>query len=127
MKKNSFSKKKDFFKKKIFYDLVENYFISFDSIIFKYSYIKKLDHSLDKRFNIIHDMDLVIRLSKICEMRYAPYALSKWRIRNDSLSFNNFGKIIDENKKIFIKKISKIYKNDIKFSKVKKNFYGYII
>ena len=66
-------------------------------------------------------MDLVIRLSKICEMRYAPYALSKWRIRNDSLSFNNFGKIIDE-KKIFIKKISKIYKNDIKFSKSKKIF-----
>ena len=37
-------------------------------------------------------MDLIIRLSKFGEMRYAPYALSKWRIRKDSLSFNNFGK-----------------------------------
>jgi glycosyltransferase involved in cell wall biosynthesis len=118
--KNYFPKKKTF-SKRVFYDLIENYFISFDSIIFKSSYIKKLDHSLDKRFDIIHDMDLIIRLSRICEMRYAPYALSKWRIRNDSFSFNNFGKIINE-KKIFIKKISKIYKNDIKFSKSKKIF-----
>ena len=54
-------------------------------------------------------MDLVIRLSKICEMRYAPYALSKWRIRNDSLSFNNFGKIIDE-KKFLLKKLVKFIK-----------------
>ena len=109
------------FPNKIFYDLIENYFISFDSIIFKSKYIKKLDHSLDKRFNIIHDMDLIIRLSKICEMRYAPYALSKWRIRNDSFSFNNFGKIIRE-KKVFIKKINQIYKKDTKFLKSKKIF-----
>lgn len=119
-KKNYFKNGK-VFPKKIFYDLIENYFISFDSIIFKSEYIKKLDHSLDKKFNIIHDMDLIIRLSKICEMRYAPFALSKWRIRNDSLSFNNFGKIIKE-KKIFIKKINQMYKSDIKFLKSKKIF-----
>ncbi len=109
------------FKDKIFYDLIENYFISFDSIILKSEFIKKLDHSLDKRFDIIHDMDLIIRLSKICEMRYAPFALSKWRMRNDSLSFNSFGKIIKE-KKFFIKKINKKYKNDTKFLKSKKIF-----
>ena len=66
-------------------------------------------------------MDLIIRLSKICEMRYAPHALSKWRIRKDSFSFNNFGKIIKE-KKVFIKKINQIYKKDTKFLKSKKIF-----
>ena len=52
-------------------------------------------------------------------MRYAPYALSKWRIRNDSLSFNNFGKIIDE-KKFLLKKLVKFIKMILNFQKVKK-------
>ncbi len=50
-----------------------------------------------------------------------PLRSLKWRIRNDSLSFNNFGKIIKE-KKIFIKKINQMYKSDIKFLKSKKIF-----
>ena len=68
----------------------------------------------DKRFNIIHDMDLLIRLSDICEMNYLPLSLSKWRMSDESLSYNNFELIIKE-KKIFIKKLERIKKNDPKF------------
>ena len=106
------------FQKKIFYQLIENYSISFDTIIIKSAFINKLDHNLDKRFNIIHDMDLIIRLSRICEMRYVPLALSKWRMRDDSLSYNSFGNIIKE-KKIFIKKINKKFNTDLQFIKSK--------
>ena len=109
------------FEKKIFYKLIEKYFISFDTVMMKLSFIKKLDHGLDKRFNIIHDMDLVIRLSKISEMRYVPAILSKWRMYEDSLSYNSFGNIINE-KKIFIKKINKKFKSDQKFLKSKAIF-----
>ncbi len=109
------------FEKKIFYKLIEKYFISFDTVMMRLSFIKKLDHGLDKRFNIIHDMDLLIRLSKISEMRYVPAILSKWRMYEDSLSYNSFGKIINE-KKIFIKKINKKFKNDKKFLKSKAIF-----
>ena len=63
-------------------------------------------------------MDLLIRLSKICDMNYAPYVLSKWRMRENSLSFNNFYNIIKE-KKILIKKISKNFSKDINFKKSK--------
>ena len=64
------------FKKKVFYKLVENYFISFDTVMIRSSFLKKLDHRFDKRFNIIPDMDLLIRLSDICEMNYLPLSLS---------------------------------------------------
>ena len=82
--------------------------------------MKKLDHMFDQKFNIIHDMDLIIRLSAICEMKYVPFALSKWRMSTESDSYNKFKKIIYE-KKIFIKKISKDNENNITFlnSKIK--------
>jgi hypothetical protein len=101
------------FKKNVFFDLIEDYFISFDTVIIKKKFLKKLDHSIDKRFNIIHDMDLLIRLSSICEMSYVPLALSKWRMSEKSDSYNKFKNIIFE-KKMFIKKISKSFnKNNV--------------
>ena len=117
--KNFYSKKKCF-QKKVFYELIKNYFISFDTVIMKSKYLKKLDHTIDERFNIIHDMDLLIRLSDICEMNYAPFPLSKWRMREESLSYNNFNTIIKE-KKILIKKLDKLKKDDFRFknSKIK--------
>ena len=59
-------------------------------------------------------MDLLIRLSDICEMNYLPLSLSKWRMSDESLCYNNFELIIKE-KKIFIKKLERIKKNDPKF------------
>ena len=111
--KNFYSLKSNF-EKKVFNKLIENYFISFDTVIIKSIYLKQLNHMIDERFNIIHDMDLLIRLSDICEMIYVPFSLSKWRMREESFSYNNFNKIIKE-KKIFIKKISRIKKNDLSF------------
>ena len=109
------------FKRKVFYKLIENYFISFETVIIRKSFLKKLDHSIDHQFNIIHDMDLLIRLSEICEMSYLPLALSKWRMREKSLSFNSFNVIIKE-KKILIKKLKKLKKNDLYFEKSKKKY-----
>ena len=119
-KKKFFYGPKKKFGKEVFYDLIENYYISFDTIIIKTKFLKKLDHMFDQKFNIIHDMDLLIRLSAVCEMKYAPFALSKWRMSTESDSYNKFKKIIYE-KKLFIKKISKNKENNIIFlnSKIK--------
>ena len=117
-KSKNFYSPKQHFKKKVFYELIKNYFISFDTVIIKLKYLKKLSHMIDERFNIIHDMDLLIRLSNISEMNYAPFLLSKWRMREESLSYNNFSTIIKE-KKIFINKLSRLKKNDSKFKKSK--------
>ena len=66
-------------------------------------------------------MDLLIRLSDICEMNYAPFSLSKWRMREESLSYNNFSAIIKE-KKMLIKKLNKLKKNDTSFIKSKRKY-----
>lgn len=118
--KNLYPPKKSF-KKKVFYNLIENYFISFDTVIIRFSYLKKLNHMIDEKFDIIHDMDLLIRLSNICEMEYVPLALSKWRMREESFSYNNFNTIIKE-KKILIKKLSRLKKKDLNFEFSKKNY-----
>lgn len=109
------------FTKKMFYELIENYFISFETVIIRKSFLKKLDHSIDHQFNIIHDMDLLIRLSEICEMSYLSLPLSKWRMREKSISFNSFNLIVRE-KKILIKKLEKLKKNDLHFEKSKKKY-----
>ena len=109
------------FKKKVFYELIENYFISFETVIIRKSFLKRLDHSIDHKFNIIHDMDLLIRLSEICEMSYLALPLSRWRMREKSLSFNSFNVIIKE-KKILIKKLEKLKKNDLYFENSKKKY-----
>ena len=109
------------FNKNVFYDLLKDYFISFDTVMIKKKYLNKLSHKFDKRFNIIHDMDLLIRLSRICEMGYAPFVLSKWRMRSNSYSYNNLKDILFE-KEIFIKKIEKKNKRNHLFLESKKIF-----
>jgi glycosyltransferase involved in cell wall biosynthesis len=107
-------KKKLTFPKNVFYELIKNYFISFDTVMIKKTYLKKLDHAFDKNFNIIHDCDLLIRLSKISKMEYIPEALSKWRIHKNGESFKKFSKI--NNEKInLIKKFDKYYIKDTSY------------
>jgi glycosyltransferase involved in cell wall biosynthesis len=102
------------FNENVFYDLIKNYFISFDTVIIKRSSIKKLDHNIDQSYNLIHDLDLLIRLSKKFKMNYAPFPLSRCIMIEDSLIYNSIIKIIIEKKK-FIKKISKNNNGDKKF------------
>ena len=64
-KSKNFYPKKKYFNKKVFYELIENYFISFDTVIIKSKYLKKLNHAIDGRFNIIHD-----NFVKIDALRY---------------------------------------------------------
>jgi glycosyltransferase involved in cell wall biosynthesis len=108
-------------KKKIFYDLIENYNISLDTIIFKTAAVKKLSHSLDPKFDLVHDLDLIIRLSKIFEIVYCPKILSYCRIHNSSTSNNAYLKFVKE-KKIFEKKIINLYPKDEKLIKLLPKF-----
>jgi len=106
-----FYKKDVNFSKNVFYKLIKNYFISFDTVMIKKSHLDKLDHTLDKTFNIIHDCDLLIRLSKSSKMEYVPEALSKWRIHKNSASYNKF-LIINKEKMKLVKKLDGYYSGD---------------
>ena len=64
----------------------------------------------DERFTIAHDLDLLIRLSMICEFKYINKPLSFWRIHDQSFSKNRIS-IINKEKYYFLKKLKKIVKN----------------
>jgi hypothetical protein len=100
----------------IFYNLIENYNISFDTVIFNSRVVKKLAQVLDPNFNLIHDLDLIIRLSKISQLRYCPKVLSYWRAHHSNTSNNAYLKFAEE-KKIFEKKIINLYSKDLKLMK----------
>ncbi len=106
---------------KVFYDLIKNYYISLDTVILRKDSLKKLDKYFQSKFNIIHDLDLLTRLSFFTKLAYYPKALSKWRVHNLSDSYNK-DKKINKEKKVFINEISKKFKNDKKFKIAKKKF-----
>tara|TARA_B110000977_G_scaffold123703_1_gene158587 strand:- start:1306 stop:2238 length:933 start_codon:yes stop_codon:yes gene_type:complete len=110
--------KKDHIKKdsNIFYSLIENYNISLDTVIFKTRAVKKLSQGLDPKFNLIHDLDLIIRMSKVFKIRYCAEVLSHWRAHHSSTSNNAYLRFVKE-KKFFEKKITNLYSKDIKLTK----------
>ena len=101
----------------IFENLLKKYYISFDTVVINKLFLDKLNHKFDERFNIIHDLDLLIRLSMITKFKYLNKPLSWWRIHDNSFSQNKISIVNKEKKKFFIKlkKILKTYKNRKKF------------
>ena len=71
--------------------------------------LKKLNNSFDQRFNITHDLDLLIRLSMISKFKYLNKKLSYWRIHSDSFSKNKIS-VINKEKKMFLKKLKILLK-----------------
>ena len=108
-------------KERSFYSLIEKYDISLDTVIFNTKLVKKLKNPLDKRFNLIHDLDLIVRLSRFYKIKYLSKILSKWRVHTKSASSNSYLRFVKE-KKMFHKKIKQMYPRDIKLKKSLKKF-----
>ncbi len=107
----------------VFYDLLDNYFISLETLICRTKYLKKISFKFDEDYSMISDLDLTLRLSTICKLSYCPFILSKWRIHSSSDSWKKKNLFFLE-KLRFIEKL-KIKNFDLdkqKFLKHKKNF-----
>ena len=77
------------FKKKpptgnVFKQLLQKYFISLETLICRKSLIDKISFKFNQEFTMISDLDLTLRLSRICELEYCPEILSKWRVHSKS-------------------------------------------
>ncbi len=94
----------------IFEKLLKKYYISFDTVLINNLYLNKLKNKFDHRLNIIHDLDLLIRLSMITKFKYLNKSLSWWRIHENSFSKNKIS-VINKEKLIFFKKLKQILKN----------------
>ena len=96
--------------------MIENYNISLDTVIFKTKAVARLSQGPDPKFDLIHDLDLIIRLSKVFKIKYCPKVLSYWRAHHSSTSNNAYLRFVKE-KKIFEKKITDLCFKDIKLMK----------
>ena len=98
---------------------MRNYNLSLDTVIFKTKQVKKLSHHIDKRFNLIHDLDLIIRLSKISELTIVLlyYPIGEYIVQVVIMPFKN-----SHPKKKFEKKIINIYPKDKKLKFCLNNF-----
>jgi len=101
----------------IFRNLLNKYHISFDTVIFKKSFMDNHHIEIDKNFNVIHDLDLILRLSQKCKTIYCPKILSKWRMNEMGDSFDKKKIIIEEkfllHEKMFNLVKEKKYKADL--------------
>ena len=120
-----FNDKKNFklYKKKqpsgfIFEQLLKNYFISFDTILFNNRLLKKNKIKIDPDFDLVHDMDLIIRSSKNYKIGYINKILSNWRMHEVSESAGKDEIFVNEKKKLLLK-YDCYYNNDIKYYKFK--------
>ena len=92
----------------VFPNLLNNYNLSLETLIFKKKYAVKNKINFDKKLSYISDFDFFLRLSLYCKLKYVPKILSGWRVHSNSESWKNPNRF-NEEKKIFIKKIEKKY------------------
>ena len=72
----------------VFPDLLRNYRISLETLIFRKAMADRLSRAFDPEFSFIADMDLAIRLSRVSDLAYCPAILAKWRVHSQSESWS---------------------------------------
>ena len=89
--KNSMNQKKIYTKKNlprgfIYDDLIKNYNIGILTVVLRKKFYLKLEKKFDKRFSIIGDFDLFLRLSKLCIFESIQKPLAFYRLHAGNLS-----------------------------------------
>ena len=107
----------------VFFDLLDNYFISLETLICRTKYLKKISFKFNEDFSMISDLDLTLQLSMICKLGYCPFVLSKWRIHPSSDTWKKKNLFFLEKLRfIEVLKIKNHNLDNQKFLKHKKNF-----
>jgi len=118
----------------IYKKITENYNIGIVTAVIRKKYFNKLNQKFNKKYNHIGDLDLFIRLSRICKFSAIQRPLAYVRLHDSSLSFikksdeikelkhwkKNNNKFLSENSIKFFNK--RILNRDFINSKFEKNF-----
>lgn len=74
---------------KVFKELLGNYFLSIDTVIFRKKVLDTLDEWFDPRFHMVEEAELLLRIAyQGWEFSYVCESLSKWRMHQGSSSFS---------------------------------------
>jgi glycosyltransferase involved in cell wall biosynthesis len=120
-------KKKNLPTGKIYTQLLNNYFISFSTVMVKMSVIKANKINFSRLFNHISDFDFVMKLSRVTYIDLLYQVLVKTRIHFNSGSYKQPENFFFE-KRIFLSKLKKnnksyFSKNKLFFLKFEKGYF----
>ena len=110
-------------------NLLLNYSVPLQTVLFSTSKVRNLRTIIDTEFETIADFDLIMRLTKKYEAKYINEVLAKWRIHQDSLTWKDPYKTLNElrlwhDKQLKMDGINNKNSNYLKISK-KRNFSRY--
>ena len=91
----------------VFKHLIESYFISLETAVIRKSALDNIEW-FDERFEVIEEFDLFARLAINFKLAYINETLGKWRIHQESDTWNKQN-LFPAEKKIFIEKMIKEY------------------
>ena len=99
-------KKKIFSKKKlpignIIDNIFSNYMVGLGTIVIRKKFLESLKYVFDKRFHIIGDFDLSIRMAEICKFDCIQKPISYYRVHDKNESYLNKDKEIHELKILY--------------------------
>ena len=102
--------------------LLASYFVSLDTLLIRKNDILKLEKNFDKKYDLIADFDLVVRLSKKVKVNYVPKVLSGWRIHESNKTFKDPKKFVQE-KEIWLveQKQNDFFLNNVKGMRIFEN------
>lgn len=92
----------------IFKQLFPKYFISLETAIVRRVALDCQDHLFDKRFNMVEEYDLFVRISMDWELDYVDKVLAKWRVHEDSWTWSKEKEFPKEKRLMLEKYISTI-------------------
>ena len=100
----------------IFKQLFPNYFISLETAVVRKIALDSQDHLFDKRFNMIEEYDLFVRISMDWELDYADKVLAKWRVHEGSWTWSKEKEFPREKRLMLEKYISTIPNFELDYS-----------
>lgn len=105
----------------VFHELLDNYFVSLETVILRCSAINNLKQGFDAKLSHIADFDLIVRVSNKWKLVYCDQILGKWRVHKSSLSWSEPEKFYLE-KLIFIEKMDSLTDFQDNWEKSKTSF-----
>ena len=91
----------------VFKQIIESYFISLETAVIRKTALDNIEW-FDERFEVIEEFDLFARLAINFKLAYIDETLGKWRIHQESDTWNK-QHLFPAEKKIFIEKMVKEY------------------
>ena len=100
-KKKKILSKKKLPTDKMLSNIFSNYMIGIGTIVIRKKYLESLKYAFDKRFHIIGDFDLSIRMAEICKFDCVQKPISYFRVHDKNESYLNKDKEIYELKILY--------------------------